>query len=102
MATEYHGRLQREGPSWVLVTEHGTIRGLVIEENNPGRHVGKKKYWIVASTNRGVVAALDRRSMQKRQQDAASGRKPGLSQAPKRSVRAVSGGSPGLGRNRRS
>jgi len=84
------GTLVRAGTTWRLKVVGGrTVYNAVVEEPDPSRHVGKLRWWKVGSRNGFPALSLDRDLS-------------GLSTNLPTSVRTLSGGAPGLGKNRRT
>jgi len=88
--TAVQGMLVRAGTTWRLeVVGGGTVYNAVVEEPGPSRHVGKLRRWKVGSRNGFPAPSRDRELS-------------GQSTTLPTSVRTVSGGAPGLGKNRRT
>jgi hypothetical protein len=84
------GTLVRAGTSWRLEVVGGpNVYNALVEEPDPSRHVGKLRWWKVGARNGFPTLSLDRELS-------------GLSTNLPQSVRTISGGAPGLGRNRRN
>lgn len=85
------------GGQWCLETEERSFAIAEVDEPSPTSHVGRRQAWLVVDRGkRGLAMQLDRRTVAERKR----GARPKWHRQ-QGSVRALSGGLPSLGQNRR-